>query len=119
MEYLGRLDHQVKLRGFRIELGEIESQIRRVDDGVTAVVAVVLGDNPATQRLVAYATPATLSPAHIIAAGPGPPRTSLLHFLSSSSTGSRCVDVYLQPHWILLQPLQPLQPLKVSRSKTL
>ncbi|WP_375475241.1 hypothetical protein [uncultured Nostoc sp.] len=25
IEYLGRLDHQVKLRGFRIELGEIEA----------------------------------------------------------------------------------------------
>ena len=56
LEYLGRLDHQVKLRGFRIELGEIESQIRRVDDRVTAATAVVLGDNPATQRLVAYVT---------------------------------------------------------------
>lgn len=28
IEYLGRLDHQVKLRGFRIELGEIESVLR-------------------------------------------------------------------------------------------
>jgi acetyltransferase-like isoleucine patch superfamily enzyme len=68
LEYLGRLDHQVKLRGFRIELGEIESQIRRVDDRVTAVTAVVLGDNPATQRLVAYVTPASVRPREIIAA---------------------------------------------------
>ena len=29
IEYLGRLDHQVKLRGFRIELGEIEAALRR------------------------------------------------------------------------------------------
>ena len=29
MEYLGRLDHQVKLRGFRIELGEIEAALLR------------------------------------------------------------------------------------------
>lgn len=27
IEYLGRLDHQVKVRGFRIELGEIEAQL--------------------------------------------------------------------------------------------
>jgi amino acid adenylation domain-containing protein len=68
LEYLGRLDHQVKLRGFRIELGEIESQIRRVDDQVTAVTVVVLGDDPATQRLVAYVTPANVRPREIIAA---------------------------------------------------
>jgi amino acid adenylation domain-containing protein len=31
IEYLGRLDHQVKLRGFRIELGEIEATLRAID----------------------------------------------------------------------------------------
>ena len=70
LEYLGRLDHQVKLRGFRVELGEIESQIRRLNDRVTAATAVVLGDNPATQRLVAYVTPngPSVRPRDIIAA---------------------------------------------------
>ena len=66
LEYLGRLDHQVKLRGFRIELGEIESAIRRVEAAVTAVVVVVVGDTAAAQRLVAYATPATLRPEPIL-----------------------------------------------------
>ncbi|MFT2520689.1 hypothetical protein ACMWQB_31300, partial [Escherichia coli] len=27
LDYLGRIDHQVKVRGFRIELGEIEAQL--------------------------------------------------------------------------------------------
>ena len=40
LEYLGRIDHQVKLRGFRIELGEIEA---------------VLNDHPAVRECVVLA----------------------------------------------------------------
>ena len=52
IEYLGRLDQQVKLRGFRIELGEIEDLLRR-DDGIREA-AVVLRDDRGEKRLVAY-----------------------------------------------------------------
>ncbi|WP_420126425.1 amino acid adenylation domain-containing protein [Longimicrobium sp.] len=52
LEYLGRLDHQVKVRGFRIELGEIETVLRR-HPGVTDCVAVVRAE-AGQQRLVAY-----------------------------------------------------------------
>ncbi|QKW05281.1 amino acid adenylation domain-containing protein [Streptomyces sp. NA04227] len=54
IEYLGRLDHQVKLRGFRIELGEIESALRDRDGVREAVVLAreIGGDT----RLVAYLT---------------------------------------------------------------
>lgn len=38
IEYLGRIDHQIKLRGFRIELGEIESQIRRNSEVYETIV---------------------------------------------------------------------------------
>ncbi|HEU4456625.1 MAG TPA: amino acid adenylation domain-containing protein, partial [Longimicrobium sp.] len=50
VEYLGRLDFQVKVRGFRIELGEIETALRR-HPGVRDAAAVV---RPGAGRIVAY-----------------------------------------------------------------
>jgi amino acid adenylation domain-containing protein len=53
LEFLGRLDIQVKLRGFRIELGEIEAVVRR-HDSVRDSVVVVHEATPGDKRLVAY-----------------------------------------------------------------
>ncbi len=53
IEYLGRLDHQIKLRGFRIELGEIEAALRRHPQVVEAVVVAREGETD-DRRLVAY-----------------------------------------------------------------
>ncbi len=52
LEYLGRLDQQVKVRGFRIELGEIETALNQ-HDAVEETVVVFL-DQESNDRLVAY-----------------------------------------------------------------
>ena len=56
IEFLGRIDDQVKLRGFRIELAEIEtvmSQHPHVDN----VVVIMREDRPGDKKLVAYFVP--------------------------------------------------------------
>jgi amino acid adenylation domain-containing protein/non-ribosomal peptide synthase protein (TIGR01720 family) len=55
IEYLGRIDHQVKIRGLRIELGEIEARLLELPSVNEAVV--VAQDGPTGKRLVAYAVP--------------------------------------------------------------
>jgi hypothetical protein len=61
IDFLGRIDHQVKLRGYRIELGEVENALERHPDVAQAVTMVRGGSpdpaapsGPGAPRLVAY-----------------------------------------------------------------
>src|SRR5215831_667284 len=52
IEYVGRIDHQVKVRGHRIELGEVEAVLRQ--HGRVREAVVVASGEGAEKRLIAY-----------------------------------------------------------------
>ncbi|MFC7896907.1 amino acid adenylation domain-containing protein [Streptomyces sp. NPDC057381] len=93
LEFLGRLDHQVKLRGLRIEPGEIEAALTTHQDVERCVV--LLRGEEADRRLIAYLT----------TEGPLPPSVGELrrHLLD------RVPDHMVPSAFVLMDEL-PLQP---------
>ncbi|GGU44222.1 amino acid adenylation domain-containing protein [Streptomyces coeruleorubidus] len=93
LEYLERIDGQIKLNGYRIELGEVESALRLLP-GVTAAVAVVREDRPGERRLAGY----LVGPA-------GPPDTAGLR----AALGEH-LPAYMVPSALVVLPRLPLTP---------
>ncbi|MDJ0728708.1 MAG: amino acid adenylation domain-containing protein [Crocosphaera sp.] len=56
LDFLGRIDHQIKLRGFRIELGEIETSLTE-HHSIKEAVVILREDTEFDQSLVAYIVP--------------------------------------------------------------
>lgn len=99
VEFLGRIDSQVKLRGFRIELGEIEAQLSQHPQ-VKQNVVVIREDIPSQQRLVAY-----------IVVRPQPSTSELRSFLKQ-----RLPDYTIPAIFIFLDALPLLPNGKIDRN---
>ncbi|WP_415835401.1 amino acid adenylation domain-containing protein, partial [Corallococcus soli] len=91
LEFLGRLDTQLKLRGFRIEPGEVETVLRELPS-VREAVVVLREDVPGDKRLVAYVLPQSGTQVD-----PLPLRTALLSRLPEYMVPSAFVSLEALP----------------------
>jgi amino acid adenylation domain-containing protein/non-ribosomal peptide synthase protein (TIGR01720 family)/FkbM family methyltransferase len=94
LEFLGRVDHQVKVRGFRIELGEVEARLVE-QPGVREAVVVAREEAGGEQRLVGYVA---------CAKDEAPPQSELRKRLKE------CLPEYMVPQTFVLMEKLPLTP---------
>ncbi|WP_324607026.1 non-ribosomal peptide synthetase [Streptomyces griseus] len=94
LEYLGRVDDQIKLNGFRVELGEIEAVLAR-HPGVARSAAAVREDVPGHRRLVGYVVPGDGAP---------PTEADLLAW------AARALPAYMTPAAVVVLDALPLTP---------
>ncbi|HEX8009625.1 MAG TPA: amino acid adenylation domain-containing protein [Casimicrobiaceae bacterium] len=92
IEFLGRMDRQVKIRGHRVEPGEVETALRALPQVRDATI-VVRGDTAETRRLTAYV---------VVAPGSAPAPADLLRHLRRRLPG------YMMPAALVLLPAFPL-----------
>jgi len=96
IEFLGRIDHQVKVRGFRIELGEVQSALEEQPEVAQAVVVAQAGPAEGAGRLVAYVVPR--------------PAGAALAVSTLRTRLARTLPAYMIPEaWVVLAEL-PLTP---------
>ncbi|PHM47550.1 non-ribosomal peptide synthetase [Xenorhabdus miraniensis] len=56
LEFIGRIDSQIKIRSYRIELGEIETALSK-HDALSSAAVIAYSQNNEDKRLIAYVTP--------------------------------------------------------------
>ncbi len=93
IEFLGRIDEQVKVRGFRIELGEIEAVLRQ-HPGVRETAAIACNDSSGNSRLIAF----------IVSNNMPPSALELRHFLTAK------LPHYMIPNAFQIINCLPLTP---------
>ncbi|HEY7909009.1 MAG TPA: amino acid adenylation domain-containing protein, partial [Thermomicrobiales bacterium] len=94
LEFLGRIDNQVKMRGYRIELGEIETLLER-QEGVRHAVVMAREDMPGSESLAAYIVPSRQ---------PAPTASALRHALVAQ------IPDYMVPSAFVLLDAMPMTP---------
>ena len=99
IEFLGRLDDQVKVRGYRVELGEVE-QLLAAHPGVAQAVVVLRADEGAEPQLVAYAV--ARQAGYAVSHADRPTRDKLMEWMAAQLPG------YMMPSALLLLDALPL-----------